>query len=595
MPTLLLLLPAFIYVLLSETINGYRMVGAGKLIDPDSYMRIVRIRDGLQAGWFTHVVANDNAGEGTVVYWSHLLDAVVLTLRMPLRLVWPDTSALFVAAAVTGPLFAMILAVVVVWATAPLMRSGRAWLWIGPFAVLLSPALFNYGLFGYVHYHLPLVVLAVAAAGCAGRATEGRTAAGCWCGIWSAVGVWLSPEALPYVLMAMSTIGVAWCLRPASMAGTITGCGTAFAAAVVAAVLLDPPYGGFLSPEIDCISIVYAVLALLLCSAAWALASLGLRVASPWCRIACALLAGLAVIGIWLWLYPRVSRGLGGLVPSTDAQAFFGAIAEMRPVGHDIRSISLLLTGSFAVVAALGLAWKQRSALWLYAAGCGVVVVTLAAMYIRFLGYSEAIGVLMLLATLGASGSLPQAHGTRAAVRAALAAAFLFGPLSATVLGGKVELGDATEQCDVAAIAPALRHEGNAVVLTEISDTPEILWRTPVRTVGSLYHRSIGAFIRARNAWRTAPSDSVPDAVLATGATDILACDLNHRTALVSDLPPVTLQDRLAHHEVPSWLYEVAHAGGYHLYRIVTGHPNAPEGGNPAVVPAVDSVRQPAR
>jgi hypothetical protein len=569
-PTLLLLLPAFIYVLLSETINGYRIIGPDRLMDPDSYMRIVRIRDGLQAGWFTHVVANDNAGKGTVVYWSHLLDAVVLTLRMPLRLVWSDPSALFEAAAVTGPLFAMLLAVVVVWATAPLMGSDRAWLWIGPFAAVLSPALFSYGLLGYVHYHLPLVVLAVAAAGCAGRAAEGRTAAGCWCGIWSAVGVWLSPEALPYVLMAMSAIGVAWCLRPASVAGAIRSCGTAFAAAVVAAVLIDPPYGGFLSVEIDCISIVYAVLAVLLCGAAWALASLGLHVASVWRRIVCALLTGLIVVGIWLWLYPRVLRGLGGLVPPEDARAFFGTIAEMRPIGHDLRSMSLLLTGIFAIGAALGLAWKRRNALWLYAAGCGIVVVTLAAMYVRFLGYSEAIGVLMLLAMLGASGSWPQARGTQALLRAGVTAAFLFGPAAVAVLGGKVEPDDARAQCNVTAMVPELRHESNAIVLTEISDTPEILWRTPVRTVGSLYHRSIGAFIRARNAWRTAPSDGVPDAVLATGAADILACDLNHRTALVSDLPPVTLQDRLAHHEVPSWLYEVGHAGGYHLYRIVS-------------------------
>jgi hypothetical protein len=59
--------------------------------------------------------------------------------------------------------------------------------------------------------------------------------------------------------------------------------------------------------------------------------------------------------------------------------------------------------------------------------------------------------------------------------------------------------------------------------------------------------------------------------VLATGATEILACDLTGRTALVGDLPPVTLQDRLARHEVPQWLHEIGRAGGYSLYRIVTG------------------------
>lgn len=133
------------------------------------------------------------------------------------------------------------------------------------------------------------------------------------------------------------------------------------------------------------------------------------------------------------------------------------------------------------------------------------------------------------------------------------------------------------QQCDVAKIVPALRQESNAIVLTEVSDTPEILWRAPVRTVGSLYHRSIGAFIRARNAWRTGPSDVVPEAVLASGATDILACDLSGRTPLVSDLPPNTLQDRLARHDVPAWLELLGRAGGYSLYRIAGAASAAPD------------------
>jgi len=579
MPAMLLLSPAFIYVLIIETIAGYRMLHLVRLTDPDSYMRIVRIRDGLRAGWFTHIVTNDNAGNGTIIYWSHLLDAIVLALALPLRLVWSESHALFVAASATGPLFAMLFVVVAVWAMAPLMGSDRAWLWVTPFAAKFAPAIYAYGLLGYVHYHLPLVVFAVAAAGCAGRAAVGRTAAGAWCGIWAAAAIWMSPEALPYVLMAMGTIGVAWCLQPAAVAGALKACGAAYAAVVVAAVLIDPPYGGLLSPEVDCVSVVYAALALLVGGAAWTLALLGSRITlSPWKRVVCAVLAGIAVIAIWLWLYPRVLHGLQGLVPAADAQAFFGSIAEMQPVAHNLYGMSLLMTGGFAVVSALGLAWYQRNALWLYAAACGIVVVALASMYVRFLGYSEAIGVLMLLATLAAPGALSWPAGWQAAFRAIVAALFLFGPLGAMVLAAKPDTGDYMEHCDVAEIVPALRQEGNAIVLTGISDTPEILWRTPVRTVGSLYHRSIGAFIRARNAWRTPPSDTLPEAVLATGATDILACDQTRRTALISDLPPFTLQDRLARHEVPSWLHEIGHAGGYHLYRIVK---DAPDGGKP--------------
>jgi hypothetical protein len=202
--------------------------------------------------------------------------------------------------------------------------------------------------------------------------------------------------------------------------------------------------------------------------------------------------------------------------------------------------------------------------------------VVLAATHVRFLAYPEASGVLMLLATLGSMGSPAQPSGRSTVFRTAVTAVFLFTPLAPAVLSSKAEPNDPMAQCDLTEIAPTLRQENNATVLPEMSDTPEVLWRAPVRTVGSLYHRSSGAFLRARDAWRTAPSDAMPDAVpeavLATGATDILACDLTGRTALVSDLPPVTLQDRLARHEVPSWLREIGHAGGYSLYHIVGDH-----------------------
>jgi hypothetical protein len=128
-------------------------------------------------------------------------------------------------------------------------------------------------------------------------------------------------------------------------------------------------------------------------------------------------------------------------------------------------------------------------------------------------------------------------------------------------------------KCHVSEIRPALLQVNDAPVLTEISDTPEILWRTRVRTIGSLYHRGIKAFMLARSAWRSGPSQTVPDAVLATQARYILACDMNGRPSFVGDLPETTLQDRLKRHDVPPWLHEVAQAGGYHLYSIEKNFP----------------------
>src|SRR5579863_9483664 len=132
----LMLVAAVVFGLI-ETILGYRLIHEHGLLDGDNYMRLVRIRDGLRTGWFTHVVANDNAGMGTVVYWSHAIDALVLLVRLPLLLVLPGQEALFVAGAITASLIAAVFAAVLVWVVSPIVE--RRWLWTAPAMALFSP------------------------------------------------------------------------------------------------------------------------------------------------------------------------------------------------------------------------------------------------------------------------------------------------------------------------------------------------------------------------------------------------------------------------------------------------------------------------
>jgi hypothetical protein len=230
-----MMLAAAIVVGLIEAVIGYRLIHVHGLVDGDNYMRLVRIRDELDGGWLSHIVARDNGGAGTVVYWSHAIDALVLLVRLPMLLVLPGEDALYVAGAVTASLTAAVFAAILVWVPAPVVE--RRWLWTGPAMALFSPAVLTYGTLGNIHHHLPLAMTAVLATGSAGRAVTGRRDAAIWCGVWGAVGLWISPEALPYVLMPMAAIGVAWCLRPDPLSRCLTACGVAFAATVATAVL----------------------------------------------------------------------------------------------------------------------------------------------------------------------------------------------------------------------------------------------------------------------------------------------------------------------------------------------------------------------
>jgi hypothetical protein len=551
-----------------ETILSVYLLPFGELLDPDSYMRLVRIRHGSTAGLFTHIVPADNGGNGTIVYWSHLLDFCITALWVPLHALIPSELSLLVAGAITGPLFAAAFAAALVWAPYPLTKPHWRWLWIAPVtAVFFSPALMVYGLLGYVHYHLPLVLMSVVAAGWAGRALGGRCDAAFWCGISAAIGIWFSPEALPYVAMSMGAIGLGWCIWPTVMARPLKVVAASFASGVALALLVDPPNGGYLSAEPDCLSIVYLVLSVLICGATWLLVYAGRRIGEIWGRISLCLVTGAALVTVWLLSFPPIIHGLSGLVPAANVTAYFDAISEMQPLRLSLRSVGLLLPGILAVVAVFCLAWRTRSLLWAYLGLCGCAIIVLAQCYFRFLGYAEAAAALMLPVILEFVTSSQMSEQWKRSIRVSVLAAFLAAPTMLMLFSGESP-DNLMAKCHVRDIRSALLEVNDAPILTEISDTPEILWRTGARTIGSFYHRSIEAFMLARSAWRSGPSQTVPDAVLATQARYILACDMNGRPSIVGDLPETTLQDRLDRHDVPSWLHEVAQAGGYRLYLI---------------------------
>lgn len=558
---------SFALVAALETLRGYITVPANGLIDPDSYMRVVRIREGLATGWFTHVVQNDNGGAGTIVYWSHLIDALVMVLYAPLRLVLDNDAALRWAAALTGPLFAGALGAALVWVVAPVAL--RRWLWTAPLVAVVSSVVGTLGVFGWIHHHLPLALTTLLCAGWAARAAIGSVEAGYWSGFWAAVGLWLSPEALPYDLMALGAIGVAWSIRPDAAGRPFAAAGTALLAVVALAVVVDPPAGGRLSAEIDCNSIVFVILAALLCGAGWLLDTLGRRLSTIGTRLAVGALVCGGAMAAWVALYPAVLHGLSGLMPEAAARAFFGDITEMQPIDDISSAILHLLTGTLSIVVALVLAWQKRSALWLYAAVCATVVLVLGVLYIRFAVYAQTLGAAAApVAITLVAQRFPLAHFGHALRRVAMLALFALAPLG-PVLAWVQPTPDPRSACIVEEIVPALAGLPGAVVLTGINETPELLWRTPVKTVGSLYHRSVDAFLRAREAWRTPPSTSVPEAVIATGATHVLACELKDaRSKLVGELPSETLEDRLSRREVPGWLHEEARAGGYAVYRV---------------------------
>ena len=548
-----------------------RELGSGGLLNPDSAMRMARLQDIVQAKAPLHAVMRDGSGLGTVLHWSHLLDSLLLLLAAPFVPFLGRDAALHGAALLAGPLGLAGLGVALCFVAAAFAPRGSAW--VEAAAAGTAPAVTPYGLVRVVHHHVLLAACVAMACGWALRLVLGRAGArgGLALGAWAGVGLWLSPETLPFSLMALGGVWVAWvCLprgepegeRGLGLGRGLAAAGLGFAVVCASAWLVDPPAAGWRAVEPDRISLPFVLLA---CGSAvaglvaWLVRG---RVAAVGC--------GVVLAGLWLVAFPQVLRGTEALMPRAVVEAMFGGIEEMAPVRGAWDAVEMLGGGVFAAVVSGLVAWRRRDLPSAYVVACAVGLVALGALHQRFATYGAVAGACLLPLVLRWISESRVAAGLQSLGRVGVALPLILGPM---LLPAAAKAGaESGVSCSVAGAVELLRPHPGAVVLSGVNEVPELLYRTRVRTVGSLYHRNPDGFMRLRAAWRSVPGDAaVPGPeVVATGATLVLACPGAARSSLVEGLPHSTLLDRVNAGRPPRWLHRVAGAGpgGMVLYAV---------------------------
>jgi hypothetical protein len=557
---------------------------SGGLFNPDSYMRLVRIEEMLQQHRILDVVTRDASGAGSLLHWSHLLDSVLCLLALPLTLVLDQRAALHLAASLLGPISMGLLGIAVAWAASPL--AGRRWLWLAPVATALPMPIVSYGLPGVAHHHVLLVLVAVMTNGWALRVILGHAPrpAGLALGTWAAIGIWLSPETMPFILMAFTGLWLAWlgldgAVRPErrDIAAAIRSAGLAFLLVLACAFAVDPPYAGYGSVEIDRLSVVYIALALITFALSLTVPLIERLPVGRSAGAIVGLMVPAAGIALWLALFPAVIRGPGGLMSAQEAHDFIDIIIEMRPVTTVTDAVQYLLTGSVVAALLVWIAIRWRSLLTGYAGLCAMVLVALGVTHLRFAAYPCAAAAVMLpIFVTRISASLAERSplldvGARYALILVFIVALRVGGMPGLATPAKASGEPALPNCEVSGLAPMLAPYAGQVVLANVDQTPELLYRTQLRTVGSLYHRNVDAFLRLRAAWRSLPSEGVPDAVRQTRASLVLFCHTAERSPLVEGMSLYTLYDKLDRGEVPTWLTQVAEdkRSGNVLYQVM--------------------------
>ena len=248
-------------------LHGWPAVLAGHLNDPDSYMRLERLSQGIAQGHLVNLVARDDSGAGVMVEWSCLLDALLWLMAAPLSVFIGWRPALFAAGVALGPMGVGCLALALAFAVRPLAKG--EYLWAAAGAAALLPGLQVFAAPGVVHYHILLLALIVLTFGLVARGWQGDSGYAVLAGLAGGTAIWMTPETMPFVLMIYAALLFRWLEKP--ITGAVLGCAAGFAGMVSFACAVDPPEGGSGGIETDRLSLVYVVLGLLLLAGALAL------------------------------------------------------------------------------------------------------------------------------------------------------------------------------------------------------------------------------------------------------------------------------------------------------------------------------------
>jgi hypothetical protein len=566
---------------------------AGRLVDADSYLRLLHLLD-LRLGrpWFEDMTSRLGAPEGLLIQWTRPLDLLILLPALAVERIGgvSPREALFLVGMVVSPVLHAAAALAAAWAARAVWGGRAPW-----YAVLLmvgAPAAATYSALGRPDHHGLIILLLTLGLGATLRAVlpGGGVRAALGAGATFGLAIWVGPEAKLIALPALGGVGLASLLAADGrhLAAQGRRAALALAAVIALAMAVEHRPAEWLRVEYDRVALPDPVLALA-AAAVFAVAErLGAEPRGR--RAAAAGLAAALALALLIALFPGLPRG-----PLADAdpgylRLFHPIIQENQPLPPfgpgDPREVAGYLSGgALAGLLALALAARATVADGRWPAGLVLALALLAGIAATFGARRFGMDLVPPAAIAGAGlvGLLLQAAWPRApALRAGLATLLFFGGLALPFLADGAARQAATGQegeriaCDWTAMGrwldaarPLLPAGGRRVVLmaSDIFEGPELAWRTPYDIVASPHHRA-GAAIEDTFALFGATDPAAARAILARrGVALLLACPSQSYIAM----PPGSLGAMLRDGAGPEWLEPIPlppHLAGFRLLAV---------------------------
>ena len=560
---------------------------AGNLVDPDAFMRLIKIESWLknwdsgQGGWYDVLIARDNAPYGLVLHWTRLFDLLVLLGAAPLLLFGVGLhAALFVSGAAISPALHLAALFAVIWAFAPIVgRDARPLLGL---LFVAQPAVFSHFMAGRADHHSLIALLFVLVLGAMIRLLRApeTAAAAVLAGVAAGLGLWVSEEGLLALALAYVALAVLWLARGGAAAIAGRRLSLALLATLMLALALERPPGDWASHDLDRISLVHVALAFA-AAIFWASLVYVPKLTSITSRLLACAGAGLLPLVLMLAVAPRFFLGPMADMDPRIGPIWLAHVAEARSLLHGDRGSlgRLLVYLGPVLLGAVGLARHIRArwndppdlAAAFYLALSLAAFGTLATKELRFAVPAEivALGPLVLLLDeimRLASARLAPALAALPRVAVVLAAAVGCTGLGLAVVGhgnaGVLTVVPPTA-CPLQSLAALLDDPTGLgaspkTILAFLDIGPELVYRTPHRSIGSPYHRN-GAGIY--DAWRALATDDIDEAkrLMRRRRVDlVLLCpSLPERAYFEGQNGAASLYARLVAGSGPAWLKPV--------------------------------------
>lgn len=559
-------------------------LGAHRLLDTDSYTRLLRVEQLWQGGgWWDNTVTRMGAPEGMPLHWTRPLDLLILGPAVAAATLGvSEPQALWWSGMLICPVLHAIACLLAVWAARAVWS--REVSWFAGIVLLAQPIVLAYGGVGRADHHVLILLCAVILVGAALRAAmvTDRHAMAWLAGAAGALGVWTGPEALLVLVPVLAAFGLLFVTGNrdgAALAAQGLRIAAGFTAGIAVALAVDVAPARWLTAEHDRVSIVHLALGLALMfvfAGSLLLDRLSFGPAGTdrrpmWRRLVFGALLSAAALGALALAFPGFEKASLSFT-DPEMQAVIGRIKEMQP--FDLRQVTgwsdlltqvggIIVAGIYLPLALIGKGdGPDRRAITILAV---TALITLVAglEFRRFIVEFAAVGA-VASAGLLASLAVPLAR-LRPLARAAGLILITLGmtlmvPLAGLALPGREQAK--REACDLSQLVAALdgiRPAGlhgpaDPIVLSDdINAGPRIAYETAFRTVAGPYHRGSAALHDALAVF----SATDPDAALAAlrrRRVDYVAVCLVGAGGILRRLHPGYLGQHLSAADAPDFL-----------------------------------------